>query len=83
MEIEELRRQRDLAKSQADELRQKLEGEQQVSLSVSLALSPVQFYAGLHHLMIYTPISGFKAMRITQSSSEEVPLFFWDIVTKT
>ncbi|XP_057465198.1 kinesin-like protein NACK1 [Actinidia eriantha] len=30
MEIEELRRQRDLAKSQADELRQKLEGEQQV-----------------------------------------------------
>ena len=39
MEIEELRRQRDLAQSQADELRQKLEREQQVSLSVSLALS--------------------------------------------
>lgn len=34
MEIEELRRQRDLAKSQVDELRKKIEVDQQVSLSL-------------------------------------------------
>lgn len=36
MEIEELRRQRDLAKSQVDELRKKIEVDQQVSLSLSV-----------------------------------------------
>lgn len=34
MEIEELKRQRDLAQSQVDELRRKLEEDQQVSLLV-------------------------------------------------
>lgn len=35
--MEELRRQRDLAQSQVDELRKKLQEDQQVSLSLSLS----------------------------------------------
>lgn len=35
MEIEELKRQRDLAQTQVDELRKKLQEDQQVSLSLS------------------------------------------------
>ena len=38
-EIEELRRQRDLAQTQVDELRKKLQEDEQVSLSLSLSLS--------------------------------------------
>ena len=36
-EIEELRRQRDLAQTQVDELRKKLQEDEQVSLSLSLS----------------------------------------------
>ena len=39
MEIEELRRQRDQAQTQVDELRRKLQEDQQVCVSVSLCLT--------------------------------------------
>ena len=51
--MEELRRQRDLAQSQVDELRQKLQDEQQVALYLSVTHICVVYVYIYPHMYIY------------------------------
>ena len=48
MEIEELKRQRDLAESQVEELRRKLQDDQQVSHSLSIPPPPPHMHTHAH-----------------------------------
>lgn len=82
MEIEELRRQRDLANAQVDELRKKLEeDDQQVGLSLSRFSHTTQklfinYQLVANIILLHT--SGHEPIRISPSLlREEVPFLFW------
>lgn len=63
MEIEELRRQRDIAQSQVDELRKKLKEDEQVSLHLSsdiTLLNSLICHINLSIYLHYPLTSGYK-----------------------
>lgn len=74
--MEELRRQRDMAQSQVDELRKKLQEDQQVFLSLLCVLGslPFSWSIGITHSFLYDNDSGFKPGRITLPICEEMSL---------